>query len=41
MHVFRNLSIRTKLMSSMVSCLLLFVAISTTLGFVLDRKSVV
>ncbi|MEX8194621.1 methyl-accepting chemotaxis protein [Comamonas guangdongensis] len=39
MHAFRNLSIRTKLMSSMVSCLLLFVAISTTLGFVLTGAS--
>lgn len=39
MHAFRNLSIRTKLMSSMVSCLLLFVAISTVLGFVLTGAS--
>jgi methyl-accepting chemotaxis protein len=39
MHAFRNLSIRTKLMSSMVSCLLLFVAISTALGFVLTGAS--
>ncbi|MDR2297442.1 MAG: methyl-accepting chemotaxis protein [Comamonas sp.] len=39
MHVFRNLSIRTKLMSSMLACLLLFVAISTVLGFVLTGAS--
>ncbi|GEQ77022.1 methyl-accepting chemotaxis protein [Comamonas testosteroni] len=39
MHAFRNLSIRTKLMSSMLACLLLFVAISTTLGFVLTGAS--
>ena len=39
MHAFRNLSIRTKLMASMVSCLLLFVAISTTLGLVLTGAS--
>ena len=39
MHVFRNLSIRTKLMSSMLACLLLFVAVSTVLGFVLTGAS--
>ncbi|MEQ6437675.1 methyl-accepting chemotaxis protein [Comamonas sp. w2-DMI] len=39
MHAFRNLSIRTKLMASMVACLLLFVGISTALGFVLTGVS--
>ncbi|MFD2756290.1 methyl-accepting chemotaxis protein [Comamonas terrae] len=39
MHAFRNLSIRTKLMASMVACLLLFVSISTALGFVLTGAS--
>ncbi|MEG0556699.1 MAG: Cache 3/Cache 2 fusion domain-containing protein, partial [Comamonas sp.] len=39
MHVFRNLSIQTKLMSSMVACLLLFVTVSTVLGFVLTGAS--
>ena len=39
MRAFRNLPIRYKLMSSMVACLLLFMAISTALGFALTGAS--
>ena len=35
LNVLRNLSIRYKLMSGMLACLLLFVAIATALGFFL------
>ena len=39
MSALRNLSIRTKLLASMAACLLLFVAISTVLGFWLTGRS--